>query len=463
MGLVTVGCQFDFDTRSFEPWVERELDVDIHDADVSSQTPTTGKRSSTRAVQIPPNAGPEDYVRLALQRNPQIKAALQRVERLKHRVDQATSLDDPIFKISAGEMAETAAGRVDLVAGISQRFPTPGKLEAKGKIANQETVAATAQLEQTKRRVVADVQRAYWSYYFAARAIEVTRQSRTLLEQFREVAESKLRAGKANQQDVLRASVELSHLDKELIQYRQRHTIAAAMINNLLDRPIDASLPQPSSFKRDHKILTFDTLLKQAFATSPEILTAKVRLDTFRHRLRLARLEDWPDMTLGVHYAAVDDEGLSGVANGDDQWWVTAGFTIPIWPERRDAVKQEAVRGIGQSVSELRGVKNSVAFRVQDALTRVESHQAQLNLIEKQIIPEAKQTVEVSVTGYRAGNLDFLTLTDNWRKLLRFELMREQTFTQLEQAHVDLQEVVGRSTRSTESDHQDTPGNRSRP
>ena len=68
----------------------------------------------TRGPDIPPEAGPEDFVRIALERNPGVRAAEQSVHRLSDRIPQAERLEDPtLFVAPVGEMAETAA---DIVA-----------------------------------------------------------------------------------------------------------------------------------------------------------------------------------------------------------------------------------------------------------------------------------------------------------------------------------------------------------
>ena len=44
-------------------------------------------------------------------------------------------------------MAETAAGRVDFMAGVEQVIPFPGKLREQGQIAGREAAVALADLE----------------------------------------------------------------------------------------------------------------------------------------------------------------------------------------------------------------------------------------------------------------------------------------------------------------------------
>lgn len=440
--VALAGCQR---AGPFDDWIKKDTPLAKATREViaAEAAPSQARLGHVNELALSDEADAETYVQLALERNPGLRAARQKVARMSQRIPQATALDDPQFNIAAGEMAETAAGQVQFMTGVSQKLPFPGKLEARGDIAAQDVAVAAAELEQAKLKVAADVRRAYWSYYFATRAIEVTKTSQSLLKQLKEVAESQLRTGRATQADVLRAGTEINDLDKELIVHAQRRQSAVAMLNTLLDRSVDAPLPPPKQIALAELSLDLDQMLLKATATNPEIAAVKARIEQFRHRLRLAELNYWPDFTVGVQYAAVDDGGLAMSANGDDQWWLTFGFNLPIWREPREAAERESIRGIGENLGRLNETHNRIAFRVRDALARVEAQQKIVLLFRDQIIPQARQTVDVSRSAYAAGRADFLDLIDNWRKLLNFALMQEQNLAEFERSFADLQEAVG--------------------
>jgi len=456
--VVVIGCgPRPFDEDPFAIWPRGDSRLSQAGQRLSSLTgPVATNAAANRSdIQIPTDAGAQDYVRLALERNPAIRAARQKVARLAERVPQATSLDDPMFQVAPiGEMAETAAGQVGLMTGVSQRLPTPGKLDARGRIAAQDAAVAVQEFHDTRLGVMADTRRAFWSYYFTTRAIEVTQANRKLLDQFHQTAEAKYKANTASQQDVLRASVELSNIDNELISLDQQQTTTVAMLNSLLDRSVTAALPSPRTVDLNTLSLELDHLLTEAAVSSPLIQKVRERIQGFRERLELAKLNRWPDLTLSANYAAVDDEGLSGVSNGDDQWWFGFGINLPVWTQRLDAAEREASRGIFEGVAQLTDMHNRVAFQVQDAFVRVDTDQRLTILFRDVIVPQARQTVDASLSGYQAGGVDFLTLVDNWRKLLDFELMYHQNLARLEQDFATLQKVVGRDLKRLP----DTPG-----
>ncbi|GAG20089.1 unnamed protein product, partial [marine sediment metagenome] len=53
------------------------------------------------------------------------------------------------------------------------------------------------------------------------------------------------------------------------------------------------------------------------------------------------------------------------------------------------------------------------------------------------------QTYEVSLAAYGAGRSNFLTVIDNWRRLLDFELTLHREVAELETAFSQLQREVG--------------------
>jgi len=387
---------------------------------------------------------PARGLRLALERNPSILAAEQRVLRLYERVPQADSLEDPVLQIAPiGEMAETAAGQVRVLTSISQKFPFPGKLDTLGRIAEQEAVIAEQDLETVRLSVIADTRRSYWSLYYAVRAIEVTQASSDLLAQFLVVVQAKYRAGSTTQEAVLRASVELNNLNNELITLEQRRATAAGMLNMMIDRPVNAPLVDPEPVSLTQFGAQLESLLASSEKHNPGIKAIHERIERFRLQRELARLGRYPDFSVSASYNIVDSDGLSAVSNGEDQWWIGFGFSLPIWQDRLDSAEREATRGILETASNLASEQNLVAFRVQDTFVKVDTQQRQAFLLRDVIIPEARQTVEASLSGYRAGEVDFLTLVDNWRQLLDFQLMYQADLSELERSFAELEEAVG--------------------
>ncbi|QDU33066.1 Outer membrane efflux protein [Poriferisphaera corsica] len=395
--------------------------------------------------------GVEWYVQTALERNPAILAASERVKRIGKIAPQARSLDFPEAFFEVGNLPQTAAGQVEFRSGIRQRIPFPGKLKARGLIIEQEAEVAAADMERVKLQVVADTRRAFWRLYYAVRGIEVTRANYQLLDQFQRIAEARVRAGQTSVQDVLRAGVEIGVLNEQLVQFREQKIVATAMLNQLMNRQPNTLLPDPPDVEMTDFDINKKRLLEQAQLYNPSIQGAKSMVGRYREQLKLARLENYPDFLLGFVYGPVRNNGPVESISGEDQWWITLGFTIPIWTKRIQGAKFEAYHGVNESLAALRDANNVVAFDVLDSLANVEAQRDEVVLFRDQILPQARQAVDASVSGYQTGELDFLTLIDNWQQLLRFELLQYRNVAELEQAFADLREAVGRDIRANRS------------
>lgn len=179
----------------------------------------------------------KELVAFALQNQPEIHAAEAKMRRLMAKVPQVGALPDPKFKASAGSMAETAAGRVDWMAGVEQALPYPGKLRELAKAAGRDAEVAAAQLEAVRLAVAARVEQAYWNLYLANQTSSITTENQNALELIRESVDSRIAANQGNQDDQLRLATEAGKLEKALIESRRSEASARARLNSVLNQP----------------------------------------------------------------------------------------------------------------------------------------------------------------------------------------------------------------------------------
>jgi outer membrane protein TolC len=403
-----------------------------------------GRSEQGEDFHLSDDAGFEDYVAAALTRNPGVHQAIRNVQLLGYRVPQVTSLEDPMITLipPTGDMTETAAGMMDGQVGISQRLPFPGRLSRRGKIAEQEVRMAFATLVDVRVRTISSVATAYYDYYLADVSIDITQESEQLLGQIREVAAARYRAGTATQQDVLRAEVELYSLTNDLITLEQRRATAQARLNVLINRPVESPLPPPQGFALDTVEWKLPAALDQATEANPQLVRLREQIKRDLQAIKLARLEYFPDLRVGFSYTFIGS-GISPVATGNDNWSLPFGLNLPIWWQRIRAGILEANARTLSSVAQFEDMRNMIFFALQDTLVKIDTQYRQAVLFRDLLVPRAVQTVEVSTAGYRAGNLEFTALVDNWRNWLKFSLAYHQALAGLEQRFADLQQLIG--------------------
>jgi cobalt-zinc-cadmium efflux system outer membrane protein len=131
--------------------------------------------------------------------------------------------------------------------------------------------------------------------------------------------------------------------------------------------------------------------------------------------------------------------------NASDNWAITFGLNIPIWWDKIEGGIREARHRMAASKQQYASVRNSVYFRITDALERVTSQRELADIFRYTIIPQAQQAYEVSRAGYIAGGSDFLYVIDNWQKWLAFRIQYHRILGELERSVADLEQVLGMS------------------
>lgn len=382
-------------------------------------------------------------VELALANNPEIRAGRLRVERLREKPAQASALEDPMLSLTVGELAQTAAGQVDYIVGLTQALPYPGTRDARSSVAEQAVLTASAELLDRMERVAADVRRVYWRRYSTARAIEVTDQDKQVLKQISEVIDARARVGEAQQADQLRVALRMADLDQQMDRFKQELRSLDAVLNRLLNRKVDATLPLPETAEWTPQTIDRDALIALAERNNPAVQVQRRRVEGFRQQFKLAKLERRPDFRVGVQYAAVGNDGIAGSANGDDQFAVTGAVSIPWSSDKYDAMEREAFRGIGETLAELDAAQGRAANMAEDALARMEAEKSILTRLNEQMLPDSRRAFELALSGYRAGKVSFIQMMDDWQRTLDLELAAHRAHARYEQARADLTAALG--------------------
>jgi len=466
VSAVIAGCAAYPDARQ-----EVAAYVQAHAADREADARGYALAPTTPQTPPSPDAGQEqpatletlrDFIVLALQSNPDIKMAEETARGRAERIAQVTALPDPMVAMKVlPEPVRTAEGDNFFILGISERFPVPEKLTRAGGIAMEETRAALERLQEVRLRVVAEVKRAYFQLYIIDKSIEITQDNQRLLRGLIDVARAQVAAGRRPQDDALRAQVELSNLEAELITLRQRRVTQASRLNELLDRPPATRVPPLETFEIRKADMDLDRLLATAADAHPALRRLQHQIERDQHGVELARLAYWPDFTLGFEWMYMEPRDafrpppnpMTGQRpavptmseDGTDNWAITFGFTLPIWFDRIKGGIAEARHRLLATRQEYAATQNRIEFQIEDALERVRAQRDLAALFGSTIIPQAQQTYQVSQASYIAGASDFLYVIDNWRKWLVFTIQYHRSLGELERSVADLEEAIGLS------------------
>lgn len=368
----------------------------------------------------------DELIKEAIANNPKIEAALQRTLSVEQAVSQAGALPDPQLSFSLSNIPiNSFAFDQEPMTGkqisIMQMFPFPGKQSLKTDMAELESTAVKYQQEEIRNQVVNMVKQRYYDLYAVDRAFETTEKNKALMEQFVRVAETKYATGSGLQQDVLRAQVELSKLEDDLIMWEQKRLAVVARLNAILNRPADSPLertPQELSLPSQTLPVPASETIEQQ---RPALKAMRERIQKSEAAVQLAKRDLWPNFAVGASYRQRDN--LQDGRISHDYVSAVISLNIPLYMNRKQkariAEKELDVRAIS---AEYENLRSGILSEVESILADLERNRKRVELYKGGILLQAEQSLDSAHAGYRVGKVDFLTLINNWMMLQNYEL-----------------------------------------
>ncbi len=374
----------------------------------------------------------DELVQEALANNPDIRASLQRWESARAVIPQVQTLPDPKVTMGYRDMA-----RQDVMYGLSQEIPFPGKLGLKGEIAARRSDRIEQDYLATQLTVVARLKEVFYDLHFVHDSIRVLQQTMLLLQEFEKTATARYSVGQAAQQDVLRASTEISRLLARLATQEQRRQSLHASINRILNRLPSDPLGTPEEIRftpMRHSIAELNDLLDQS---SPLLHGQQRTVEQGNEAIALAKREYYPDFE------------LSGLGTRDpvmnmNGYQVMLNIKIPLYyaTKQREGVN-EALASREAVFQDLHALRQELLARIKDDVAQAERAELLIKLLRDAIIPQSRLTLASAQASYAVGRVDFLTLLNSLLTLQENELEFHSEMVEHKKALARLEGIIG--------------------
>ena len=385
--------------------------------------------------------GLDDLIQEALKRNPGVQSALRQVDALRHRVPQAKTLPDPTVSVGwAGNITPFSVQQGDPSSyrgvSASQSIPFPGKLKLRGEIADREAEAAWWDYEAARRKLVADVKSAYYDYFAASKAVEITQKNKDLLQKLSSIAEARYRVGKGVQQDVLRSQVEISLLQQRLTVFEQQEKTAQVRLNTLLYRDPESPLSAPASFEPAKIGHSLDELYTLAREQDTGLQREQRMIERNQYAVNLAQKDYRPDFSVAYMYQQRPDM--------PDMHGFTVTANIPIFyrTKQREAVREQTQQ-LASSERSKENRQTELLFAVKQQYLLAKSSEELLKLYSQAVVPQSSLALESSMASYQVGTVDFLTILTNFTVVLDYEVSYYRELANYQMALAQLEPLVG--------------------
>jgi len=390
---------------------------------------------TTGAVAAWAQPAPDDaallvLVQEALTRNPDILAAQEMVLEARSRPAQGRALPDPTLSVSyLNEGLSPSLGSRDFTTLAflwTQDLPYPGKRGLRGELLSLEADQATQQLERARLRTTAAVRRAYFGLVHARDRLALIDEQERTSRQLAVVARERYAVGQGDQQDVLRAQVEVTRIRPLRVEQETELMLHLAEVNRLRDRAPDTPVETERHLELRPLGREPAELISEAEAMSPEVKSATLAVERDRLGVDLARKEGKPDLSLQGGYQ--NRGGLDGL------WQVGASIQLPISKKKYQSGLAEAEARLRASERRSHAVRLLLRQRTQERIARIRAAEETIELYARGIVPQDHLSLEAALANYQAGRVSFPTVLEGLTTLYA----DQETHLRLLAAHEEL-------------------------
>ena len=346
------------------------------------------------------------------------------------RITQARSLPDPqlTFQMDIANIVSS------VMPGLMMNFPGPGKLRAGAEVASAESRSKYFTFQSAVLESAFAVKRAYYQLYFLTEKVRVNRETLRLLTDLEELARSQNEVGKVTLQDVLRAQMEQERLKNDIANLEDsRNSLVAQFKAALGLGAADSAPPVPERFESTPLDLTAERLFETALAQNTRLKAMEAEVRAAEAGIALARKARMPDSSLGV---------MADVKASPIFYRPLATISLPLWRDKIAAQIAEAQANKRSAQARLSTEQIALAVDFAERTYLYREATRNLELLRGQLVPKARQSLEVARSGYLAGQIDFFNLTDSERTLLGFDLERVEAAAQREITLAELSLII---------------------
>ncbi|HEX8255026.1 MAG TPA: TolC family protein [Thermoanaerobaculia bacterium] len=376
---------------------------------------------------------PRAVVAAAIEKHPALTRLRAEADAAREAIGAAGALPNPML------MAGVQDKQIDLsddemmtmyMVGASQRLVRPEKRQSQRRAAELSARAAEKQLDSARAAIERDVLLAWYEVATVDAQLAVIAQVRIMLDAIVAAARVRYEVGSALQADVIRAQLEGSDLEHEIMTLRGTRRTALARLLPLLELPLHTEVPaltMPAEAARidiGHSTNPRDD--------HPALALLEAEVARAEEEIRLIELEAKPDVDFEVQYGARRFER--------DMLSVTARIELPL--RRRTNLEprvREAMLRRDAARARIAEVRRELTQALGEAVVAHDQANEKMKFHDEVLLPQAQLAFESTLAAYETGRTSFdailATQSDYLRRRLEehdFLLRHAQAVTNYE-------------------------------
>jgi len=351
----------------------------------------------------------EEALKKAKEQNLGLKALKEELKSFEGKKVSAKALENPEFAFESGFFSTTrgsgAEGRFIYLTELSQPLPLWGVRGKRLKVVEEEEKAFREVYASSEKEVLAKVYETFHEALYRMELLKITQEELKLSKELEEFVKKSYQLGTATLLDYLRAKRERSLLLTELSLARKEYEGALRELSLLLSeevKSVEGSLEKVEGIK--------------AFSPeeSPLVKVWNYRERALKKAIELEKALAKPSVRMGL---LVED---AGAYYG---FRLTLSSDLPLLYRRKGEILEKSFL-----VKSVKAKREEALLKVKERLALLEEKERvlreELRRFEEELIPQAKEELEVALKSYRLGTVSFFELTDVRRRF--FELLRKK-------------------------------------
>jgi len=361
------------------------------------------------------------------------------------RLDEVTSFDieDPI----SGEKGKVQFGDVDNYSAglmVTQPIFAGGSILAKLNAAKLFSLLTDETVRVAVQDVIYTASYAYYDVLLNQHLLEISADAVRSAEAHLNSVKQKRQGGVASDFDVLRAEVELSNFQAELIQNKNAINIAKASLIKVIGVSQDSDFVLSDELVYVFSETTMEQAVEAAYRNRPDIFSREFDIKYQTELLRIAQSRYWP--TISGYYSNIwsqpDPHSMMEIEWGH-AWQAGVTAALPIFDgfSREGDIIQQKAR-VKQAQIDLVDAEETALFELTKALLSIENA---VEFVQSQRLnlTRAEEGLRLAEVGYKEGTNTQVEMIDAQAALTTARANYYQAIYSHIIARLDLQKAMG--------------------
>lgn len=426
-----------------DPVQQAAYETDTADEQDGLSVPPAPASEESRGIEIPgegDDAGSaigvltlEDLVQMAVANNPTLQQATAVVHKAQGIRRQVGLHPNPTVGYQGNEIGnDGATGQQG--AFFSQLIVTGNKLGLNRAVAEGDVQQLLWELEAQRYRVRNDVQTQFYATLGAQRRLELAEELERIAEEGVAAATELFDAQEVARPDVLQAELQLGEV--RIIRQNAEYDLDAEWkkLASLAGRPNMMRTPLAGLLDEAGSGWEWQESYDQLLAASPELQAAYARIDRARAQIRRQQAQPIPNINTQVALAqdnATDDTIAS----------IQFGMPLPVLNNNQGNIAL-AYAEYRRALRDSERLQLALRIRLTDAFRDYQQAEKQVERYQEDILPKARQNLDLTNDGYIQQEFDFLRVLTARRTYFEANLANVRSLVALRQSEVAISGLV---------------------